>query len=325
MSDSRPVGSLRILWRIAGALAGILSLHVSTVRADVILSGDPPYPTNAFVFTVDPEGKDQNQRGITATRTLRQTFQNPTNFNVDQIVASIDVDAGAVTAGLQVRIFEVDDVLAAPWAAGNLMKQFTVTTVPADLSTTSTMRLGITLTGADIFTLPQRNTGNMGYGIEYSNNDGVGLFGLLRHTSVAATSEDYYLTGRYLTETGGGNVNRDTGLALAGTISNPGTPGDVDGNGVVNLLDFDPIRENFRKLVTARAQGDLTRDGVVNFSDFHEWKGAFLGAGGSLAGIDFGSLTNVPEPASLALALLAWMVSCQTIRRRRRVPPLTNS
>jgi hypothetical protein len=237
---------------------------------------------------------------------------------VDQIVASIDVDAGAVAAGLQVRIFEVDDVLAAPWAAGNLVKQFTIPTVPAELSTSSTMRLGITLTGGDIFTLPQRNAGNMGYGIEYSNNDGVGLFGLLRHTSVAATSEDYYLTGRYLTETGGGNVNRDTGLALAGTIGNPGTPGDVDGNGVVDLVDFDPIRDNFRKMVATRAEGDLTRDGIVNFSDFHEWKGAYLGMGGSLAGVDLGILANIPEPASLALALLAVACASQSMRLRRR-------
>ena len=316
ISDSRPVCWLPIRWCAAGVVALISLIRVSAVCAEVILSGDPPYPMDAVVFTVDPEGKDQNQRGITAARALRQTFQNPTTFNVDQIVASIDVDAAAVTAGLQVRIFEVEDVLAAPWAAGNLVKQLTVAAVPADLSTTSTMRLGITLTGADIFTLPQRNTGNMGYGIEYSNNDGVGLFGLLRHTSVAATSEDYYLTGRYLTETGGGNVNRDTGLALAGTISNPGIPGDVDGDGVVDLFDFDPIRDNFRKPVAGRTQGDLTRDGVVNFSDFHEWKGAFLGMGGSLAGVDLGLLTNVPEPASLALALLAWLAGCQSIRRR---------
>jgi hypothetical protein len=99
-------------------------------------------------------------------------------------------------------------------------------------------------------------------------------------------------------------------------MSNPGTPGDVDGNGQINLLDFDPIRDNFRKMVGTRAEGDLTRDGVVNFSDFHEWKGAFLGMGGSLAGVDFGFLANVPEPATLSFALMAWLAACQSIRRR---------
>jgi hypothetical protein len=271
---------------------------------------------DAVIFTVDPEGKDTNQRGITATRNLRQTFQNPITFDVTQIVAGIDVDAAAPTAGLQIRIFEVEDVLAAPWAAGNLVKQLIIPTAPAELSTASTMRLGITLTGSDIFTLPQRNSGNLGYGIEYSNNDGASVFGLLRHTNTAAT-EDYYLPGRYLTETGGGNVARDTGLALSGVIKNPFTPGDVDENGVVNMLDFDPIRDNFRKTVTTRAQGDLNRDFVVNFTDFHEWKAAFLGTGASLAGVDLRFLTNVPESTSLALALLAGLVGCNSTRPRR--------
>jgi hypothetical protein len=296
-------------------MALLALLGASPVRADVILSGDPPYPMDAVIFTVDPEGKDTNQRGITATRALRQTFQNPTTFDVSQIIAGIDVDAAAPTAGLQVRIFEVEDVLAAPWAAGNLVKELIIPTVPAELATASTMRLGIELTGSDIFTLPQRNTGNMGYGIEYSNNDGVSLFGLLRHTNTTAT-EDYYLTGRYLTETGGGNVARDTGLALIGVIEDPPLLGDVDDNGLVNLLDFDPIRDNFRKMVTIRAEGDLTRDGRVNFDDFHEWKAAFLGMGGSLAGVDLGLFENVPEPASVLLALFAWLAAGRLIRRR---------
>jgi hypothetical protein len=315
LRDSRRNCLLLVCSCILVVVAWISTFDVSMVRAEIILTGDAPYPMDAIVFTVDPEGKDTNQRGITATRNLRQTFQNPTTFDVNQIVAGIDVDAAAPTAGLQVRIFEVEDVNAAPWVAGNLVKQFIIPTVPAELATASTMRLGLTLTGSDIFTLPQRNTGNMGYGIEYSNNDGVSTFGLLRHTNTAAT-DDYYPAGRYLTETGGGNVARDTGLALAGVMSNPGTPGDVDGNGQINLLDFDPIRDNFRKMVGTRAEGDLTRDGVVNFSDFHEWKGAFLGMGGSLAGVDFGFLANVPEPATLSFALMAWLAACQSIRRR---------
>jgi hypothetical protein len=162
----------------------------------------------------------------------------------------------------------------------------------------------------------------MGYGIEYSNNDGASVFGLLRHTNTAAT-EDYYLPGRYLTETGGGNVARDTGLALVGIVANPPTLGDVDDNGVVNMLDFNPIRDNFRKTVTTRAQGDLNRDFLVNFTDYHEWKAAFLGMGGSLAGVDLRFLANVPEPTSLALALLAYLAGCNTTRQRRA--PTTNA
>jgi len=168
-----------------------------------------------------------------------------------------------------------------------------------------------------VFTLPARSAGNMGYGIEYSNNDGVSLLGLLRHTSTAAASEDYYPTGRYLTEGGGGNANRDTGLALAPIPGGGFIPGDVDGNGVVDLLDFDPIRDNFRMQVTQRSEGDLTFDGVVDFVDFKQWKGAFLGGGGSLAGIDLSFIANVPEPTSLALAFLACLGGGPWFRSRR--------
>jgi hypothetical protein len=290
---------------LAGLAASILFTDAKAAHAEVILSGDPAYPLDAVVFTVDPEGRDTNQRGITATRNLRQTFQNPVTFDVGQIVMGINVDdASAATAGLQIRIYEVADILA-NWAPGNLVKEFVFPTLPAGLGASSTMRLGLTLTGADIFTLPARSSGSTGYGIEYSNNDGASLLGLLRHTSTAATSEDYYLTGRYLTEGGAGNVNRDTGLALAAAPGSGPMAGDVDGNGVVDLLDFEPIRANFRKQVLERIQGDLNRDRVVDFDDFREWKTAFLSAGGALQDVDFALLANVPEPTTLGLTLLA--------------------
>jgi hypothetical protein len=304
--------------RLAGLTASILFTAALSAHAEVTLAGDPAYPVDVIVFTVDPEGKDTNQRGITATRNLRQTFQNPVTFDVGQIVVGINVDdANAATAGLQFRIYEVDDVLA-NWAPGNLVKEFVFPTLPGELGATSTVRLGLTLTGADIFTLPERSSGSTGYGIEYSNNDGVNLLGLLRHTSTAAASEDFYAAGRYLTEAGTGNANRDTGLALAAAPGTGPVAGDVDGNGQVDLLDFEPIRANFRKQVLERNQGDLTRDRVVDFDDFHEWKTAFLSAGGALDDVDFASMANVPEPATWGLALLAWSAGSRLFRYRQR-------
>lgn len=93
-------------------------------------------------------------------------------------------------------------------------------------------------------------------------------------------------------------------------------PGDTDGDGVVELTDFDPIRANFRNAVASRAEGDLVPNGRVDFDDFRQWKTAFTGAGGSLAGIDLGFGTNVPEPSSAAAASFGLLGSLMAIRRR---------
>jgi hypothetical protein len=92
---------------------------------------------------------------------------------------------------------------------------------------------------------------------------------------------------------------------MVGGCGPPLVPGDTDGNGAVDIADFGPIQMNFRKMVSARTAGDLVTNGVVDFDDFREWKSAFLGGGGSLAGIDLGLLSNVPEPTTGILLLLA--------------------
>jgi PEP-CTERM motif len=87
------------------------------------------------------------------------------------------------------------------------------------------------------------------------------------------------------------------------TLGPPPVPGDTDSDGVVELEDFNPIRDNFRKSVAARSQGDLVQNGKVDFADFREWKAAFVGGGGSLAGVDL-SFTTVPEPATVSIVLV---------------------
>jgi hypothetical protein len=98
----------------------------------------------------------------------------------------------------------------------------------------------------------------------------------------------------------------------------PPVPGDTDGNREVNMEDFEPIRANFRKAVTLRNQGDLVRNGVVDFDDFRQWKTAVLGGGGSLAGVDFGSLSNVPEPGTVGLLLAAFAIAATGTTRNLR-------
>ncbi len=76
-------------------------------------------------------------------------------------------------------------------------------------------------------------------------------------------------------------------------------PGDVNGDLVVDMNDFEPIRLNFGQAVAARTDGDLNEDFFVDFDDFGEFKVAFLDGGGSAADIQW-----VPEPSTGVLLLL---------------------
>jgi hypothetical protein len=81
-------------------------------------------------------------------------------------------------------------------------------------------------------------------------------------------------------------------------------PGDVDGDGDVDLFDFSIINENFRKTAVTRAMGDLTSDGVVDFGDFRQWKAHYAPLpGGGLA---------VPEPTTAVALALTWLALVPT-------------
>ncbi len=105
-------------------------------------------------------------------------------------------------------------------------------------------------------------------------------------------------------------------------------PGDTNLDGVVNLVDFTALKDNFGGANSSLAQGDINGDGVVNLADFTILKDNFgaVGQAGdpgvftgtvlytSLADVD---VAAVPEPSTAILAvlgLLAWGMS----RRRRR-------
>jgi len=126
-----------------------------------------------------------------------------------------------------------------------------------------------------------------------------------------ATSPNTYFDDIYVDTAGENLTNPATGVVI--------TPGDVDGNGIVNLVDFGLIRDHFQTAVTMRSQGDLTFDNFVDFRDFRQWKTAFLGGGGSLEGVDLSfSGGAVPEPAGVCLALMAVCGLMQVSARRHR-------
>ena len=91
--------------------------------------------------------------------------------------------------------------------------------------------------------------------------------------------------------------------------------GDTDLNGVVELVDLDPIRTNYSLAGQEYTTGDLNGDGAVTFADFRVWKTGYLEAGGSLAGINLNFL-SVPEPSAAVLLMLAAVASAANRKRR---------
>lgn len=84
--------------------------------------------------------------------------------------------------------------------------------------------------------------------------------------------------------------------------------GDVNGNGVVDINDFNVIRDHFQQSVTSRAQGDLNNDGFVDWIDFRQWKSNRTAVTAN-SGI-------VPEPGALTLCVVGLAALARAGRRR---------
>jgi len=101
-------------------------------------------------------------------------------------------------------------------------------------------------------------------------------------------------------------------------IGVPPIPGDVNGDGDVDLDDFETIRTNFSTAVGSREDGDLTGDGVVDLNDFGQWKDNYPFPGGGGGGL--ANSGSAPEPSSLVMIALAlgWALG-RSRRRSHRV------
>lgn len=134
--------------------------------------------------------------------------------------------------GLVLDFYEVDDVEAGAWTPGALVHTISLDT-SAVIPVTST-RLQVSLAGADVFSLLQRDSGSQGYGIEISNFDDVTSVGLVRHSN---DGTEHYTTGRFYKEDGNpSGTGRDLGISLSGTIIPEPTTFALAGLGSVALL-----------------------------------------------------------------------------------------
>jgi hypothetical protein len=113
------------------------------------------------------------------------------------------------------------------------------------------------------------------------------------------------------------------GATYVVAVSNPVGPilaGDANNNGVVDINDYNVIRNNFLGTNKTRATGDVNFDTVVNFADFRTWKNNRTAgaAGGAMTDGELLAGLGIPEPSSIALftlGALAWL----GIGRRRAV------
>ncbi|MCO6044723.1 hypothetical protein NG895_12470 [Aeoliella sp. ICT_H6.2] len=88
-------------------------------------------------------------------------------------------------------------------------------------------------------------------------------------------------------------------------------PGDVDGDGVADIDDFNIIRDNFRQSASSRSDGDLTGDGFVDFYDYRQWSETQPGS------VVAAVAHTIPEPTTALLLLTAFglLASCPVARR----------
>ncbi len=311
-------------WPAAGALVLLLGLACSA-RAAVTAIGDPEdgYGLTPNVFTVDPFAATtaaNANRGIANTRKLRQTFKNPSTINVGEINISFDVTGGSTIGGagdtgLRLAFYEVDDVLSSNWTPGTLIKEITLQ--PGNMPGTSQV-LRFDLTGGDVFSLPQRDAGTAGYGLEISTPNSLssdGNPGVLYFAN-DGTPVDYYSDGRYYTESNTASSSyRDVGLSILASTEIPAAPGDVNRDTFVDTVDLGIIAAHFRQN-GGHDEGDLTGNGFVDFDDFGQWKqyytGPALGAGAF-------AFLSVPEPASMSLLFVGVAGLFGGARRRRGV------
>jgi hypothetical protein len=77
-------------------------------------------------------------------------------------------------------------------------------------------------------------------------------------------------------------------------------PGDLDGDGDVDLSDYAAVRDHQQQSQYYKAQGELTGDGQVNLNDFRAFKALYDAQNGSGS---FAAALAVPEPSSLTLGV----------------------
>ncbi len=100
-----------------------------------------------------------------------------------------------------------------------------------------------------------------------------------------------------------------TWASVTAASTSPGVQGDYNGNGVVDAADYVLWRNG------GPLQNEVASGGTVDSADYDAWRARFGNTSGSGAGL---VASEVPEPTSLACAILAGVTLSFTLRRRSR-------
>jgi hypothetical protein len=95
---------------------------------------------------------------------------------------------------------------------------------------------------------------------------------------------------------------------------NPGVPGDADGNGIININDYQLIQAHSFTIQPLGTMGEVDHTVFVYFGDFQQWKAHFPGGA---AAADAAIAALVPEPASLGMGSFA-LIALLAVRQRTK-------
>ena len=90
--------------------------------------------------------------------------------------------------------------------------------------------------------------------------------------------------------------------------------GDANGDGIIDLADFQLISDNFLKTVAPGTLGDVNNDGIVNAKDYRLWQQEYSAVEDELEQ----ELAQVPEPGTATL-LCFWVCFSCVVRSGREV------
>ena len=218
----------------------------------------------------------------------------PTDFNAYPAPSHPFVDG--LTTSVFPSTFDGGNPMDIDWGG-------TASQVPAGSTVVATMTVGAEANALGILDIPAGTT-------LFADNEGT--------VSVTPQRRVFFQMNDYVDEDDVFVLSENGGAILNNILNelsdNPIVPGDVNGNGIVDIDDYYIIEDHFQQNVTMRSEGDLNNDGIVDFADFRQWKSNRTDVGsGNL------SDSTIPEPSGLTI--IAFLGAGIAVAARARSRP----